>query len=48
MGGGFTGVANNNFIAPFPLGLVQLYDPETGMWSIVEPLQGPGGFCIRR
>ena len=42
VGGGFTGVANNNFIAPFPLGLVQLYDPETGMWSIVEPLQGPG------
>ena len=47
VGGGFTGVANNNFIAPFPLGVVQLYDSETGMWSIVEPLQGPG-LCTRR
>ena len=42
VGGGFTGIANNNFIAPFPLGFVQLYDPEAGMWLIVEPLQGPG------
>ena len=43
VGGGFTGVANNNFIAPFPLGSVQLYQPEQGMWSIVEPPEGPPG-----
>ena len=38
--GGFTGVANNNFIAPFPLGFTQIYDPETEMWTLLEPLQG--------
>ena len=38
--GGFTGVANNNFIAPFPLGFTQIYDPETEWWTLLEPLQG--------
>ena len=38
--GGFTGVANNNFIAPFPLSLVQLYDISSETWTIVEPVQG--------
>ena len=40
--GGFTGIANNDFIAPFPLGIVQIYEPETGTWRVVEPLEGPG------
>ena len=42
VGGGFTGFANNNVIVPFPLGLVQLYEPKTGMWSMLEPVEGPG------
>ena len=42
VGGGFTGIANNNVIVPLPLGLVQLYDPETGMWTLLEPIEGPG------
>ena len=40
--GGFTGIANNNVIVPFFMGLVQVYDPVTGMWSALEPLEGPG------
>lgn len=40
--GGFTGIANNNVIVPFPLGLVQLHESETGMWSVLEPIEGPG------
>ena len=40
--GGFTGTANNNFIAPFPLGLLQVYGPDTGAWSDLEPAAGPG------
>ena len=42
VGGGFTGIANNNVIIPFPLGLVQSYEPKTGMWSMLEPEEGPG------
>ena len=42
VGGGFTGIANNNVIVPFPLGLVQVYEPAAGLWSIIEPLLGPG------
>ena len=42
VGGGFTGIANNNVIVPFPLGLVQLYEPKTGIWSMLEPEEGPG------
>ena len=41
VGGGFSGFANNNVIAPFPLGLVQIYNPTTGLWWIPEPLEGP-------
>ena len=42
VGGGFSGIANNNVIIQFPLGLVQMYEPETGMWTILEPIEGPG------
>ena len=42
VGGGFTGIANNNVIIQVPLGLVQMYKPATGMWSILEPIEGPG------
>ena len=44
MGGGFTGVANNNVIVPFQLGLVELYDPETDVWTPIDPAEGPGFF----
>ena len=44
VGGGFSGFANNNVIVEFPLGLVQVYEPAAGMWSIIEPLEGPGIF----
>ena len=33
--GGYTGIANNNFIVPFPLDTVDVYDPGTGRWSAV-------------
>ena len=36
--GGFTGIANNNFIVPFPLDTIDIYDPKTGLWSTV-PLE---------
>ena len=42
VGGGFSGFANNNVVIQFPLGLVQMYEPETGMWTMVEPIEGPG------
>ena len=42
VGGGFSGIANNNVIIQYPLGLVQLYEPETRMWTMVEPIEGPG------
>ena len=42
VGGGFSGIANNNVIVQFPIGLVQLYEPETGMWTMLEPIEGPG------
>ena len=38
--GGSTGVANNNFIAPFPLPFVQVYDPAAETWTFIEPLEG--------
>ena len=44
VGGGSTGIANNNVIVEFPLGFVQVYEPAAGMWSIIEPLEGPGIF----
>ncbi|MDE2836738.1 MAG: kelch repeat-containing protein [Chloroflexota bacterium] len=40
MNGGFTGVANNNVIAPFPLPFTQVYDPVAETWTYAEPLQG--------
>ena len=33
--GGFTGVANNNVIVPFPSPLAYLYSSGSGLWSIV-------------
>ena len=34
--GGFTGIANNNFIVPFPLNTIEVYDPDVEMWSTIE------------
>ena len=34
--GGWTGVANNDFIAPFPAIVSQIYDPETDTWVYTE------------
>ena len=42
LGGGFTGIANNNVLVPIPFGLVQIYDSEAGTWTASEPPQGPG------
>ncbi len=33
--GGFSGVANNNFIVPFPVPHAQIYSFETGLWESV-------------
>lgn len=38
--GGFTGVANNNVIVPFPLGIIQVYDMEEETWTLIPPLAG--------
>ena len=38
--GGFTGIANNNVIAPFPLPFTQVYDPVAETWTYIEPLEG--------
>ncbi|MDE2686653.1 MAG: hypothetical protein OXI16_04030 [Chloroflexota bacterium] len=37
IGGGFTGVANNNFIAPFPLNDFQIYDPNDESLLSITP-----------
>ena len=43
MAGGFTGfVANNNLIIPSPVGPVQIYNPSTEEWALLEPIEGPG------
>ena len=47
--GGFTGVANNNFISPEPVPVVQVFDFETATWGLVGSFDGrsapgPGGF----
>ena len=42
LGGGHTAFANNNVIVPSPLGLVELYDPESDVWTVIDPVQGPG------
>ena len=34
--GGWTGTANNDFIAPFPAIVSQIYDPETDTWTYTE------------
>ncbi len=34
--GGFTGIANNNVILPFPLNTIEVYDPGVEMWSTFE------------
>ncbi len=34
--GGWTGTANNDFIAPFPALFSQIYDPPTDMWAYTE------------
>ena len=36
--GGFIGTANNNVIVPFPLDIIDIYDPRTGGWSTI-PLE---------
>ena len=36
--GGYTGVANNDFIAPFPVGTAQIYNSETGLWLLEDPI----------
>lgn len=35
--GGFSGVANNNVVVPFPLFDVQIYDPASGLWLWIAP-----------
>ena len=36
--GGYTGVANNNVIIPFPVTYSQIYIPDTGLWEVVGGL----------
>lgn len=48
--GGFTGVANNNFIAPEPVPVVQAFDFETATWELVGSfdglsIPGPGNYA---
>ncbi len=38
--GGFTGVANNNFIAPEPVPVVQTFDFETATWGLAGSFDG--------
>ena len=42
VGGGFTGIANNNVVVPIPIELIQIYDPGTDMWSFLGPMEGLG------
>ena len=47
--GGFTGVANNNFINPEPVPVVQVFDFTTATWGLIGSFDGrsapgPGGF----
>ena len=42
--GGFTGVANNNFIVPLDFGPVQVYSPVSEEWTLIDPVEGPGLF----
>lgn len=36
--GGQTGFANNDTIVPFPFGFAQIYDPDTGLWHLEDPI----------
>ena len=45
IGGGFTGVANNNFIAPFPLNDFQIYDPRDESWLSIIPDENQAFFA---
>ena len=40
LSGGFTGIANNNVIIPFPVETLQVYNPRTGVWSAIELGEG--------
>ncbi len=43
--GGITGlVANNNVIIHAVVGPIQIYDPSTEEWTVLEPIEGPGAF----
>ncbi len=42
VGGGFTGISNNNVVVPFPVGIVQTYDPSADMWSFQDPMENAG------
>ena len=42
VGGGFTGIANNNVVVPIPSESIQIYDPETDLWSFLDIESGPG------
>ena len=37
--GGWTGVANNNEIYPYPIVFSQIYDPETGIWTLTSRIE---------
>lgn len=36
--GGQTGIANNDTIFPFPFGFAQIFDLETGLWLLEDPI----------
>lgn len=40
--GGWTGEGDNNDIFPLPTRLLQIFDPETGLWLMIEPVATPG------
>ena len=42
VGGGFTGISNNNVVVPFPVGLIETYDPSTDLWSFQDPMEDAG------
>ena len=42
VGGGFTGISNNNVVVPFPLALIQTYDPSTDLWSFQDQMENAG------
>ena len=42
LGGGHTAIGDYYVINPTPLGLVEIYDPESDVWTVIDPVQGPG------